>query len=382
MSVTRLTCSSCDARLKVSAEPGKAIKCPRCKKPIRVPELDAEVDFEDADEPEEAPAPKKRPASAGARKPSRPRDDEDDDPDEKPAPKKKRDAITDEEPPRKRAALTSKAGKSAPARSREEDPDEDEDEDRPRKRGKAGRKQKKGSPVLLWVGLGGGLLLVAGVVLAVVLIMMGRKEPAQTSSPPPKTQEPPKPKGYQSPQEVFDAKMAALKRKDAKGVVACYTAQGRREQASELAFLFVFNRNLYPADTQEGAALAPLSAQLDKHGLTREATKRHVSPNNLPRDKQDLRKQGEKLLSTVKDVDALLVDLLDALFQLDRDGAVTGQDLVLKNVQINADRATGKATAAKPRAVKDFGIAFPIQPEESPEFEKVDGGWLISRDDR
>src|SRR5262249_15200109 len=138
----------------------------------------------------------------------------------------------------------SKSGKGgASLRSRdldEDDPDDDEDE-RPRKRGKGGRKQEKGAPVLLFVGLGGGgLLLVGGVVVALVLLLGGKKETkadnnaARPGGPQvggPAVQ----PRGHDSPQAVFDAWQAAIKNKDAKQFVACMSPTARREAAAEIA---------------------------------------------------------------------------------------------------------------------------------------------------
>src|SRR5436190_4458368 len=124
MSATRISCPSCSATLRTSADAGTKIRCPSCEKIFRV------------EEPEEAPPPR-RPSTVQADKPVRKpvrRDDEDDE-DEAPARPKGAIKRRDDE-----GRVTSKRG------LRRDDEDDEDDEDRPsRKKGGRGRKSEGGS---------------------------------------------------------------------------------------------------------------------------------------------------------------------------------------------------------------------------------------------
>jgi hypothetical protein len=133
MPQTSLTCPSCDARLKLSGTPGKSVKCPRCGKAFNVPV------------PESPSKATKAPAS---------REEDETETDmaawqDQAAPRKGREIEpqTDLMPVLRGAAETSRA----------------EDQDGP------DEKQKPGSPVLLFVGLGAVLLLLIVVLVAVFL---------------------------------------------------------------------------------------------------------------------------------------------------------------------------------------------------------------------
>jgi hypothetical protein len=393
MAVTRLTCRSCEAKLKVSAEPGTAVKCPRCGKSTRIPEPEPEDDFEVVDEEDEEPAPKKRSdaikpknGKAPAAKTKRPRD-EDEDPeddfeevDEEPAPKKRRDGITS------KAARANSSAVSTSKRSRAvDDDDEDEEEERPRKRGKKKEKEKAGSPALLWIGIGGGLVVVAGIVVAILLLWPGKtKEPSKgpIAGPGPA----PQPKGFQSPQEVFDAYKAAITRKDAKGMADCLAPEGRRSTAGELAYVFISTRSaVVGADPNGDGAkqLQPASAALDKHGLTYDATKDLVpkiefNPNNpLGNKPQNVEQVVNRVLSMVKDTDALLLDLLNALFQLPNFNTSGVAGGTLKDVKITGETATGMVSMPAPPPNPN-GIPNVTPADEAVQFVKTsDAGWQL-----
>jgi hypothetical protein len=385
MAVTRLTCRSCEAKLKVSAEPGTAVKCPRCGKSTRVPEPEPEDDFEVVDEEEEEePAPKKRSAAitpkngkAPPAKSKPPRDEDEEEPeddfeevDDEPAPKKRRDGITSKAVNAKSSAVS--AGKRS--RAADEDEDEEEEEERPRKRGK--KKEKAGSPALLWIGVGGGgLVLVVGVVVALLLFLPRAKDPGKAPPGPLGGPfQPPKPRGHQSPQEAWDAFIAAHKSKDSKKLVECLSPESRRAAAVELAYGGILFRSVAKNDPTGGLASQrkPTLDALDKHGLTADATKNvapalNFDPNQPPNLKDALQRKNS-LAGMIKDHEGLLADLLAAGYQekFDPNSAVL-DGATLKDVKIEGNTATGTI-------VKQVAN---VQKETPVQFTKTDDGWFI-----
>lgn len=320
MSVTRLTCSSCDEKFRSSDGPGSRVRCPHCGKANRVPEPD-----------------------------------EDHLEDEEPAPRKRRDAVAsrDRTPP--------PPGRARRRRDEDED-DPEEGEERPRKRGK-GKKEKTGSSLLLWVSLGGGAVVLLAAVGMGVAVMVAMKGSAGT----------PGgglggglfgPKVYSSPQEVFDAYHDAARRKDAKEVVNCLAPESRREMAAFLAGLAVLVREAPPRDAEEERLKKALAAALDRHGLTSEVVK-GIPGMPLLGGKQT-EEFNNALLGKVKDPEALLVDLMTASLEnplKDRKFAIP--DATLSDVKIDGDRATGTWTVKGKFA----------QQSKQVEFVKIDGGW-------
>jgi hypothetical protein len=219
------------------------------------------------------------------------------------------------------------------------------------------------------VGIGGGaLLLIAGIAVAVVLLLPKKDKDKGGDSP--KGTVADKPKVHDSPQACYDACQAARKRKDYKGMLACYTPKARRDTAAAVGYMFSALRLLAPDDPQE---LAALWAVLDKHGLTRETVRKVIGrprvdlakPQFTPREKEIIVEDGQICLGLIKDPEAFVSDAFAVLFELD---GPAREEETLEDVQINGDKATAK------EVVKAKGRSNPI------EFTKVDGGWLISKD--
>ncbi len=163
MPVMRLTCPSCEAKLKLSGEAGEGRSAARGlrqvdPRPRARRTTSAIVDEERRrTRPEEARdgiTAKAGGQTADASPPGRartrrPEDDHDPDEDE-PAPKKRATAS------RRRPARPALPRHAPPAgRDGDEDPDEDEEERAMRVARRGRRIEEKGSPVLLWAGLGG-----------------------------------------------------------------------------------------------------------------------------------------------------------------------------------------------------------------------------------
>jgi hypothetical protein len=181
MSAIRLTCSSCQASLKLAkALPaGKAVRCPKCGKPVRAPAEDEDEADEDTEEaPARKPAPRPAPKATRDRPKPAPAPVEDDEEEDREEEEEQEEAPRARKPAPKAAAPKGARPRPKPAPvedDEEEDQDEEEEqEEAPRSR-KAKPKAKKArekrvSPVMLWGGIGGGVALVGVVVLVVVLV--------------------------------------------------------------------------------------------------------------------------------------------------------------------------------------------------------------------
>jgi DNA-directed RNA polymerase subunit RPC12/RpoP len=250
--------------------------------------------------------------------------------------------------------------------------DREERGERPRKRGK-GKKEKAGSSAMLWVCVGGGaVVLMALVGVGGLLVYLAKDRgggaglgggiglgggPSE-----------PRPKAYSSPQEVFDAHQAAIKNKDAKEVVNCLTPESRREVLAYTASHYALRRELPKGDAQEQQLRKVTGDVLDRHGLTVEAVK------SLPGKPVHFGKEtevfNEALLAKVKDVDAMLIELLSASFQYGGGGLRSSGVPVrtLSDVKVEGDRATGTWNWRLGYSVKNKPVTF----------RKVGGGWKYS----
>jgi hypothetical protein len=139
--ITQLDCPECGAKLRSATgfEPGKKIRCPKCKEVVTVPGPEARVSkarpapARDEDDEDDRPAARRK---AAAVKPSRPRRDEDD----------------------------------------EDDEDRDDDEDEaPRRRKKGKKKEAAGFFTPGRIAIYGGLLaaVIAGVIVLVIVLKKG-----------------------------------------------------------------------------------------------------------------------------------------------------------------------------------------------------------------
>jgi hypothetical protein len=139
-----MNCPECDALLRSASgfEPGKKVRCPKCKEVITVPEA----------------------ASRVKTKPTRPAEPDDDD---------------EDRPARKKAA-------ARPERSRrdEDDEDDEDEDDRPRRKGKKGKKEAAGffTPTRLALLIGGVLVVVGGVVTLILVLNKGEEKPKDGGS--------------------------------------------------------------------------------------------------------------------------------------------------------------------------------------------------------
>jgi hypothetical protein len=176
-------------------------------------------------------------------------------------------------------------------------------------------------------------------------------------------QEPaPKEKLYKTPQAVYDAAMAAHKRKDYKTAIACFAPEAQKDTAAAMALNAL---NVKAGNNEEiRKTFKPLFDVLDKHGLTEKA----VKDVDLGEDPRTVEKSREKLKKLIKKPAEFAVDYLKAQDKLgagDRPGETKSK---LTDVKINGDKATGTVRI-------DFGgdreITQPV------EFVKINGSWKL-----
>jgi len=193
-----------------------------------------------------------------------------------------------------------------------------------------------------------------------------------------KGKEQPKAKAYKTPQEVFDAFLAALNKRDSKTFVGCLAPDTLKEMAGAYAVQGMMRRELAETGGKDGAKDDKLAKRwkptfdvLDKHGLTAKATK-DVKLGKTPAEHE---KAQATLLPLIKDKAAFLVDYQDAL---DKDRPKIKDDEELKakltKVKIDGDKATGAVVVAFPDKDKKDKAK---EVEEPVEFVKVGDGWKI-----
>jgi hypothetical protein len=194
----------------------------------------------------------------------------------------------------------------------------------------------------------------------------------------PKDKDQPKAKVFKTPQETFDAFLAALNKRDSKAFVGCLTPDTLKEMAGVYAVQGLLRRELVESGGKDGAKDDKLAKRwkptfdvLDKHGLTAKATK-DVKLGKTPAEHE---KAQAAVLPLIKDRAAFLVDYQEAL---DKDRPKIKEEELnakLTDVKIDGDKATATVVVtikAKKDKEKDAEEKEPV------EFLKVGDSWKIN----
>jgi len=177
----------------------------------------------------------------------------------------------------------------------------------------------------------------------------------------------PKATVYKTPQEVFDAFIPAMNKRDTKAYVGCLAPAALKRMAGQLARLGVQRRVFAETGGKDGGPNDKLMKSwkgtfevLDKHGLTGEVTKKIKAT--------DQQKAEAALAALVKDHAAFVLDYLDAVDKQEGNKLKEGNlKAKLSDVKIDGDKATGTVTVTT-RAGEEkqtFG------------FVKVGDGWKL-----
>ena len=183
-----------------------------------------------------------------------------------------------------------------------------------------------------------------------------------------KDKEQPKAKAYKTPQEVFDAFLVSLNKRDAKAFVGCLAPETLQEMAAASAVQGLQRREVVgdAKDDKLAKRWKPTLDVLDKHGLTAKATKDvkvGKAPTPAEREKAEV-----AVLPLIKDKAAFLIDYQEAL---DKGRPKFKEDELkakLTDVKIDGDKATGTVVVN----LKDKEEKAPV------EFVKVGTGWKIT----
>src|SRR5262245_19968969 len=143
-------------------------------------------------------------------------------------------------------------------------------------------------------------------------------------------------KVYETPQDVFDAFLAAVNKHDSKAFVACLTPEALKDLAARRAVATLQKRAEIKGDRDEeklDKKYRPILDVLDRHGLT----KKEIKLGEMAKERAKAR---ETVLRQLKDPGAFLADLLDA------DDKVTARksekiEARLTDMKIDGDRASG-----------------------------------------
>jgi hypothetical protein len=184
---------------------------------------------------------------------------------------------------------------------------------------------------------------------------------------------------YETPEAVFKAAAAALKKEDWKAYCACLTPSSRDELAG-IALLTNMQRKgeaeMFAAkaakDVREKikAQLKPLNDLFAKYGITEDKLKALPRPKEKsdPKDKETQRKMVRKLAtSLIKDRCAFVGDIMALEKKLSKKKKAAFDPGKLVDVKITGDTATGTAVSK----IGGEELRFPMR------FRKGPSGWRI-----
>jgi hypothetical protein len=170
---------------------------------------------------------------------------------------------------------------------------------------------------------------------------------------------------YKTPRAAFEAALAASKKGDVKGYMACLTPGSQRRMASGLALQSLGLRARAREDEDFHDRARPVLAVMSKHGITARATR----DIRRPRDAEEAAKARRTLAELIKKPAAFAVEYLNALKKA---GLVKklpppmppGE---LRDVKIDGERATGSF-------ILKIGDQQRIQ---TLRFARIEGSWKL-----
>jgi hypothetical protein len=174
-----------------------------------------------------------------------------------------------------------------------------------------------------------------------------------------------------TPQAVFEAASAAMKKGDEKAVIGCFSPEGQKKMAAALAF-GALHQQAAAQEEKEGKKYREqfklILAALDKHGLGTDVTNK-LQPRLIKPEEQA--KVLRELEDLVKDPAGLYVDLKAAYARTEgfnrKPNAPPGEPK-LTDVKIDGDKATGTVVFE----VDDREVKRPV------EFVKIGGSWKLA----
>jgi hypothetical protein len=180
-------------------------------------------------------------------------------------------------------------------------------------------------------------------------------------------------KHHKTPQEAFQAALAASDKDDWKGLYGCLTEDSREVLASFAAtYGFLAKELSNPAILSDElkAALKSLNDVFQRNGLTNDHMNRFFaiqSGPSEPKSPEQSKKETREMLQPVKDRVAFAADTLAAMRQLRalKGGLLPAAEL--KDVTLSGDAATGIMVTKKDGKEQRFTIRF----------QRSTGGWQV-----
>jgi hypothetical protein len=179
------------------------------------------------------------------------------------------------------------------------------------------------------------------------------------------------PKTYKTPKEVFEAAVTAMTKKDFPAMVSCFTPEAHKQMATDLAAQGLLIRAKAEDDEKIMTKYKPVFEVLDKHGLTKAATK-DLKIKGFRPTKED----RAALLKLIKDPAAFTAASLAA-----QDKASGGDKdepkPSLTDVKIDGDKASANIVIKFTVKPKDKDKEEVRENKQPVTFSKIKGGWLI-----
>jgi hypothetical protein len=174
-----------------------------------------------------------------------------------------------------------------------------------------------------------------------------------------------KPGAYDTPETVFKAAQAAIKRQDIKGYFGCLTEDSQKLMTGGLVMhgsMIKAGAARNPGD-EMAELVKPIDEVFSKHGLTEEALKK-IGP---PKDAREAAKNIRAAADLVKSRVGFSSDMIAVLEKGRPKGADPFAAGKLADVKIEGDRARGTIEMK-------FGES---EHKEPIQFVKVDGSWKL-----
>jgi hypothetical protein len=224
-------------------------------------------------------------------------------------------------------------------------------------------------------------LTLGGLLLAALAVSAAQKD--KDEKPKDKDKEQPKAKVYKTPKDAFDAAVAAMSKKDYAIMVSCFTPEAHKQMAADLAMQGMFIRGKAeggPAkDKEKGEPdekamkqYKPVFDVMDKHGLTKAATK-DLKSKGFRASKED----REAILKLVKDHAAFAAAFMTAQDKASDAPERDDPKPTLTDVKVDGDKASGNVVVKFKVKAKDKDAEEVRERKQPVTFSKIKGGWLI-----
>jgi len=214
-------------------------------------------------------------------------------------------------------------------------------------------------------------LTLCGLLLAALAVCAAQKD--KDEKPKDKDKEQPKARTYKTPQAVFDAAVASMSKKDYAVMVTCFTPEAQQQMAVDLATQGLFFRGKADDDEKIQTRFKPAFEVMDKHGLTKAATK-DVKIKGFRPSKED----RAAILKLVKDPAAFAAAYMTAQEKANEGGDKDQPPKPeLKDLKIDGDKASGNIVVTFKVKGKDKDVEAVRERKQPVNFSKIKGGWLI-----